>query len=157
MPANPLANANRIRINELALAERLPTMHGFREYVESGGLMSYGPNTPELFRRAAEYVDKILRGAKPGDFPIEQPTKFNLVMNLKTAKALGIIVPPTLLTRADEVMEKWTSDIGTFRITAVAQCPWGQRIRAPGDYRCRLLTTSEIAEKEPAALQKFRR
>jgi putative ABC transport system substrate-binding protein len=105
VPSNPLANANRIRINELALAERLPTMHGFREYVEAGGLMSYGPNTPELFRRAAEFVDKILRGAKPGDLPIEQPTKFEFVINLKAAKSIGLAVSPTLLSRADEVIE----------------------------------------------------
>src|SRR4051812_47557862 len=90
VPSNPLANANRIRINELALAERLPTMHGFREYVEAGGLMSYGPDTPELFRRAAEYVNKILRGAKPGDLPIEQPTKFEFVINLKAAKSIDL-------------------------------------------------------------------
>jgi putative ABC transport system substrate-binding protein len=105
VPANPLANANRIRINELATAERLPTMHGFREYVEAGGIMSYGPNTPELFRRAAEYADKILRGAKPGDLPIEQPTKFEFVINLKAAKSIGLAVSPTLLSRADEVIE----------------------------------------------------
>jgi putative ABC transport system substrate-binding protein len=105
VPANPLANANRIRINELALAERIPTMHGFREYVESGGLMSYGPDTPELFRRAAEYVDKILRGAKPGDLPIEQPTRFEFVISLKAAKSIGLTVSPTLLARADEVIE----------------------------------------------------
>ncbi len=105
VPSNPLANANRIRINELALAERLPTMHGFREYVEAGGLMSYGPKTAELFRRAAEYVDKILRGAKPGDLPIEQPTKFELVINLKVAKSIGLVVSPTVLSRADDVIE----------------------------------------------------
>ena len=103
--ADPLVNTNRIRINTLALGARLPTMHGFREYVEAGGLMSYGPNFPDLFRRAADYVDKILRGAKPADIPVEQPTKFDLVINLTTAKALGLDVPPTLLARADEVIE----------------------------------------------------
>jgi hypothetical protein len=102
---DPLVNTHRIRVNTLALAARLPTMHGLREYVEAGGLMSYGPNLPDLLRRAADYVDKILRGAKPGDIPVEQPTKFDLVINLKTAKALGLEVPPTLLARADEVIE----------------------------------------------------
>ena len=102
---DPLVNTNRIRINTLALGARLPTMHGIREYVEAGGLMSYGPNFPDLFRRAADYVDKILRGAKPADIPVEQPTKFDLVINLTTAKALGLDVPPTLLARADEVIE----------------------------------------------------
>ena len=100
-----LANTNRIRINTLALGERLPTMHGSRDYVEAGGLMSYGPNFPDLFRRAADIVDKILHGAKPGDIPVEQPTKFDLVVSLTTAKALGLDVPVTLLTRADEVLE----------------------------------------------------
>jgi putative tryptophan/tyrosine transport system substrate-binding protein len=103
--ADPLVSANRTRINALALAERLPTMHDLREYAVPGGLMSYGPNIPDLFRRAAHYVDKILRGAKPADIPVEQPTKFDLVINLTTAKALGIEVPPTLLARADEVIE----------------------------------------------------
>jgi putative ABC transport system substrate-binding protein len=105
VPAEPLANANRNRINALALEARLPTMFGFREYVDSGGLVSYGPNTPDLFRRAADFVDKILRGTKPADIPVEQPTKFELVINLKTAKAIGLNVPPTLLDRADEVIE----------------------------------------------------
>jgi putative ABC transport system substrate-binding protein len=105
VPANPLANTNRIRINDLALGARLPAMFGFREYVESGGLMSYGPNTQELFRRAGDYVDKILRGAKPADMPVEQPTKFDLIVNLKTAKALGVEFSPAFLARVDEVIE----------------------------------------------------
>jgi putative ABC transport system substrate-binding protein len=97
-------SANRNRINALALGARLPTMHDLRD-PEALGLMSYGPNYPDLFRRAADYVDKILRGARPGDIPIEQPTKFDLVINLTTAKALGIDIPATLLARADEVIE----------------------------------------------------
>jgi putative ABC transport system substrate-binding protein len=105
VPANPLVNTNRIHINNLALGARLPTMFGFREYVEAGGLMSYGPNVPDLFRRAGDFVDKILRGAKPADLPVEQPTKFELVINLKTANALGLTVPPMLLALADEVIE----------------------------------------------------
>jgi putative tryptophan/tyrosine transport system substrate-binding protein len=102
---DPLVNTNRIRINTLALGARLPTMHGIREVVEAGGLMSYGANQSDLFRRAADFVDKILRGAKPSDLPVEQPTKFDLVINLTTAKALGLIIPPSLLARADEVIE----------------------------------------------------
>jgi putative tryptophan/tyrosine transport system substrate-binding protein len=98
-------NANHARVNTLALGARLPTMHGIREYVEAGGLMSYGPSLPDLYRRAAEYVDKILRGAKPADLPVEQPTKFDLIINLVTARALGLEVPATLLARADEVIE----------------------------------------------------
>ena len=97
--------ANRIRIITLALAARLPTMFTTQEAVKAGGLMTYGPSFPELFRRAGDYVDKILHGAKPEDLPVEQPTKFNLVLNLTTAKALGLTIPPTLLARADEVIE----------------------------------------------------
>jgi putative ABC transport system substrate-binding protein len=100
-----LVNTNRIRLNTLALGARLPTLHGVRDYVEAGGLMSYGPNFPDLFRRAGEYVDKILRGAKPGEMPVEQPTKFDLVVNLTTAKALGLKIPESFLLRADEVIE----------------------------------------------------
>ena len=103
--ADPLVSANRTRINALALAARLPTMHDLRENAVPGGLMSYGPNIPDLFRRAGEYVDKILRGAKPAELPVEQPTKFELVINLNTAKALGLEIPATLLARADEVIE----------------------------------------------------
>ena len=100
-----LINANRLRISIWALGLRLPTMFGFREYVDSAGLMSYGPSIPDLFRRAAEYVDKILRGMKPGDIPVEQPTKFELVINLTVAKALGLKLPESFLLRADEVIE----------------------------------------------------
>jgi putative ABC transport system substrate-binding protein len=103
--ADPLVVAHQIRINTLALRERLPTVHGFREHVETGGLISYGANFPDLFRRAADYVDKILRGAKPGDLSVEQPTKFDLVINLTTAKALGLTIPESFLLRADEVIE----------------------------------------------------
>jgi putative tryptophan/tyrosine transport system substrate-binding protein len=103
--AQVLLNANRIRINTLALGARLPTVHGLREYVDAGGLMSYGPSFPALFRRAADYVDKILLGARPGDLPVEQPTKFELAINMKTAKALGLTIPEPFLLRADEVIE----------------------------------------------------
>ena len=100
-----LLDANKIRINTSALGARLPTMHGFREFVEAAGLMSYGANLPDLYRRCADYVDKILRGAKPGDIPVEQPTKFDFIVNLTTAKALGITVPLTLQASANEVIE----------------------------------------------------
>jgi putative tryptophan/tyrosine transport system substrate-binding protein len=100
-----LVFVNRIRIITLALGARLPTIYGSREYVSVGGLISYGANFPDLYRRAAEFVDKILRGAKPADIPVEQPTKFDLVVNLTTAKALGLDIPPSLLAIADEVIE----------------------------------------------------
>jgi putative tryptophan/tyrosine transport system substrate-binding protein len=103
--SDPLFVANRLRINVMALGGRLPTMHGFREHVEAGGLMSYGANFPDLFRRAADFVDKILRGAKPADLPVEQPTKFDLIVNLITARALGLNLPAAVLARADEVIE----------------------------------------------------
>jgi putative ABC transport system substrate-binding protein len=102
---DPVTIVNRVRISTLALGARLPTIYAVREPVEAGGLMSYGPNWPHMFRRAADYVDKILRGTKPADIPVEQPTKFDLVINLTTAKALGLEVPPSLLARADEVIE----------------------------------------------------
>jgi len=105
VPASPIFFVNRISINIFALTARLPTMYTVRESVEIGGLISYGPNWPNMWSRAADVVDKVLRGAKPADIPVEQPTKFDFVMNLITAKALGLIVPPSLLARVDEVIE----------------------------------------------------
>lgn len=102
---DPLVTANRVRIATLAAGARVPTMWGARENVEAGGLMSYGPNFPSLFRRGADYVDKILHGTNPADLPVEQPTKFDLVVNLTTAKALGLKIPSKLLFTADEVIE----------------------------------------------------
>jgi putative tryptophan/tyrosine transport system substrate-binding protein len=102
---DPLLSTNRVRINTLAQGARLPTMYGLLEYVEAGGLVSYGPSIPDQYRRAADYVDKILRGTKPGDIPVEQPTKFDLVINATTAKALGLTIPESFLLRADEVIE----------------------------------------------------
>jgi putative ABC transport system substrate-binding protein len=102
---DPLVNTNRIRINTLALGARLPTVYNWRENVEAGGLMSYGANFPDIFRRTAELVDKILHGAKPADIPVEQPTKFELVINLTTAKALGLTIPEAVLAIADEVIQ----------------------------------------------------
>ena len=101
----PLTSTNQVRINTLALTTRLPAIYTSREFVASGGLMSYAPNFPDLYRRAADLVDKILRGTKPADIPVEQPTKFDLVINLTTAKALGLDVPATLIARANEVIE----------------------------------------------------
>ena len=103
--SDPFMTSNRVRLNILSLIERLPTIHGLREYVEVGGLMSYGPNFQDMWRRAGDYVDKILRGAKPGDLPVEQPSKFDLVINLITANALGLTVPDKLLALANEVIE----------------------------------------------------
>jgi putative tryptophan/tyrosine transport system substrate-binding protein len=105
VPSEPFYNTNRIQINSLALRARLPTIHFDRLYVETGGLMSYGPNWTSMWRRTAELVDKILRGANPADIAVEQPTTFNLVINLKTAKVLGVAVPWTLLAQAHEVIE----------------------------------------------------
>jgi putative tryptophan/tyrosine transport system substrate-binding protein len=103
--SDPLVIANRNLINSFALASRLPTMYGFREFVDAGGLICYGPNVPNLFRRGAEFVDRILRGVKPADIPVEQPTKFDLVLSLTTAKALRLAIPDNLLALADEVIE----------------------------------------------------
>ena len=102
---DPLIFSNRIAINEMAQRQRTPTIYGSREYVDAGALMSYGPNWIDLFRHAAEQVDKILRGTKPADIPVQQPTKFDLVVNLRTAKALGLEIPPSLLARADDVID----------------------------------------------------
>ena len=103
--SDPMFGVQRARLAELAAKSRLPSMHGVRELVEAGGLMNYGPSIPDNFRRGAGYVDKILRGAKPGDLPVQQPTKFEFIINLKTAKALGLAIPPSVLVRADEVIQ----------------------------------------------------
>ena len=102
---DPAIYANKTRILEFAAENRLPTMHMDKEPVEAGGLMSYGPNVPDLFRRAATYVDKILKGAKPADLPVERPIKFELVINLKTAKQIGVTIPPNVLVRADKLIK----------------------------------------------------
>jgi putative ABC transport system substrate-binding protein len=103
--AAPLFTTHRARLVGLAATSRLPAIYGTKEIVDAGGLMFYGPDVSDLFRRAATYIDKILKGAKPADLPVEQPTKFELVINLKTAKALGLTIPPSLLARADQVIE----------------------------------------------------
>jgi putative ABC transport system substrate-binding protein len=100
-----LTQANRKLIVELVAKHRLPAIYVSREFIEEGGLIAYGPSYPDLYRRAATYVDKIFKGAKPSELPVEQPTKFELILNLKTAKALNLTVPPSLLFRADEVIE----------------------------------------------------
>jgi putative ABC transport system substrate-binding protein len=102
---DPLTVGHRTRIAEFAAERQLPSVHGVREFAAAGGLISYGANLADLFRRAAYYVDKILKGAKPADLPVQQPTKFEMVINLKTAKALGLEIPPTVIARADEVIE----------------------------------------------------
>jgi putative ABC transport system substrate-binding protein len=102
---DPVVQSQRLRIIEFAMRHRLPVMGEFKVNADAGALMSYGPNQLDMWRRSAIYVDKILNGAKPADLPIEQPTKFEFVINLKTAKALGLEIPPLLLTRADEVIE----------------------------------------------------
>ena len=102
---DPLTIFHRARIVDFAAKNRLPAMYQVREFVDAGGLMAYGPSLSDLFRRSATYVDKILKGAKPADLPVEQPTKFELVINLKTAKALGLTIPQSLLVRADEVIQ----------------------------------------------------
>jgi putative tryptophan/tyrosine transport system substrate-binding protein len=101
---DPLISTNRVRINILAIAEKLPTMNSFREYVQAGGLISYAPNYPDLFRRAGDFVDKVLRGVNPADIPVEQPVKFDLIINMTTAKTLGLTIPETILVRATEVI-----------------------------------------------------
>jgi putative ABC transport system substrate-binding protein len=103
--ADAMLNLHRARLANLAVQNRLPSMYGFREFVQSGGFMSYGPSLTDIARRAATFVDKILKGAKPADLPVEQPTRFELVINLRTAKTLGLSVPQPLLSRADEVVE----------------------------------------------------
>ena len=96
---------HRTRIVGFAAKNRLPAMYSLKEYMDAGGLMMYGPNVADMYRRSAAFVDKILKGAKPADLPVEQPTKFELVINVKAAKALGLTIPPSLLLRADEVIE----------------------------------------------------
>jgi putative ABC transport system substrate-binding protein len=103
--AGPLLNAHQRRLANLAVKARLPAMHSFRDFVDAGGLLSYAANLPDMFRRASTYVEKILKGAKPADLPVEQPTRFELVINLKTAKALGLTIPQSVLFRADQVIQ----------------------------------------------------
>ncbi len=117
VPGDALIFTHRVRVLTVALTGRLPTIHNFREHVDAGGLMSYGPSFVALYRRSADYVDKILRGTKPSDIPVEQPTKFDLIINLVTAKALGLTVPPSLLARADEVIEG-AADVSSSRCSA---------------------------------------
>jgi putative ABC transport system substrate-binding protein len=117
---------NRVRIMDFATKHRLPGVHAYRELVEVGGLMSFGPNYAGMHRRAAYYVDRILKGAKPSDLPVERPRTFELVINLKTAKALGLTIPPSLLQRADQVMSSGPM---------AARCSSPARVRPPGPSR----------------------
>ena len=105
LSADPLIFLHRKRVTDFAVTHVLPTVAGVRDFVDDGGLMSYGPNFSDLLRRVVHYMDKILKGAKPADLPVEQPTKFELVINLKTAKAIGLTIPPSLLQRADQIIE----------------------------------------------------
>src|SRR5262249_32174747 len=105
VPANPLILSNMVRLNILAVGARLPASYIAREYVQGGGLLAYGPSFVNIYRRAGDFFDKILRGTKPGDIPVEQPTKFDLIVNLTTAKVLGLKISPTFLALADEVIE----------------------------------------------------
>jgi ABC transporter substrate binding protein len=127
---DPFLAAHRGQILRLAAANRIPTIAGVRYFVEPGGLMYYGPNFFDPFRRAAYFVDKILKGAKPGDLPVEQPTKFELVINLKTAKTLGLTIPPSLLLRANQVIE-WVSRFQRRRIEMQTLLAGAQRLLAP--------------------------
>src|SRR5215472_16481508 len=145
---NPVLFVNRIRINTLAVGARLPTMHSVREYVEAGGLMSYGPNWPHMWSRAADLVDKILRGAKPGDIPVEQPTKFDLVINLTTAQALGLEVPPTLLARADDSRHTRRREFITLVGGAAAASPLAARAQQPERMR-RIGVLTGLAANDP--------
>ena len=167
---DPLVNANHARINTLALGARLPTMHPFRDYLGAGGLMSYGANNADLFRRAGDYVDKILRGAKPADLPVEQPTKFDLIINLTTAKALGLTIPQSILLRSDEVRcrdsahaelsahaRKWRDAAtplcqiaGMHRRCRCSKKSRSPRFGAAGSTRCS--STSAIAATSPACI-----
>jgi ABC-type uncharacterized transport system substrate-binding protein len=139
-------SANRTRIITFALSQRLPTIFSYRDYAQAGGLMSYGPNFADLYRRAADIVDKILRGTKPRDIPVEQPTKFEFVINLTTAKALGLTIPASLMSLADEL-------IGMF--AAVHNCLLlAQSGLRPAEFRCPLLGVKQTLVR-PSEMSAF--